>query len=138
VLAAPCSGAAGTDFITILPRTGITVAWDRDTSEVKQTKTGNKGMRRFAIEANLMQGPCVQPNECSAIADCSACPATPSYAYPVILSQVCVTDDSSPLSMIQCVEVTSSCAENPTCECVAACSGQCSDANGIGCFCVNC
>jgi integrase len=32
----------------------IRVAWDRDTGAVKQTKTGNKGIRRFAIERNLM------------------------------------------------------------------------------------
>jgi integrase len=32
----------------------IRVAWDREASEVKQTKTGNKGIRRFAIEANLL------------------------------------------------------------------------------------
>jgi integrase len=32
----------------------VRVAWDRDTGELKQTKTGNKGIRRFAIERNLM------------------------------------------------------------------------------------
>ena len=32
----------------------IRVAWDRETGEVKQTKTGNKGIRRFAIEPNLL------------------------------------------------------------------------------------
>ena len=32
----------------------VRVAWDRDTGEVKQTKTGNKGMRRFAIESALL------------------------------------------------------------------------------------
>jgi len=32
----------------------IRVAWDRETNEIKQTKTGNKGIRRFAIERNLL------------------------------------------------------------------------------------
>lgn len=32
----------------------IRVAWDRETDEVKQTKTGNKSIRRFAIEPNLL------------------------------------------------------------------------------------
>jgi integrase len=32
----------------------IRVAWDRDTGGVKQTKTGNKGIRRFAIEPALL------------------------------------------------------------------------------------
>ncbi len=32
----------------------IRVACDRDTNEIKQTKTGNKGIRRFAIEPNLL------------------------------------------------------------------------------------
>ncbi len=32
----------------------VRVSWDRETGELKQTKTGNKGIRRFAIEPNLM------------------------------------------------------------------------------------
>jgi integrase len=32
----------------------VRVSWDDDTGELKQTKTGNKGTRRFAIERNLM------------------------------------------------------------------------------------
>jgi hypothetical protein len=32
----------------------IRVAWDREAGEAKQTKTGNKGIRRFAIEPNLL------------------------------------------------------------------------------------
>jgi len=32
----------------------VRVSWDRDSGELKQTKTGNKGIRRFAIEPNLM------------------------------------------------------------------------------------
>lgn len=33
---------------------GERVSWDRDSGELKQTKTGNKGIRRFAIEPTLM------------------------------------------------------------------------------------
>lgn len=33
-------------------------SFDRETGELKQTKTGNKGMRRFAIEPALLPLPC--------------------------------------------------------------------------------
>ncbi len=32
----------------------VRVSWDRESGELKQTKTGNKGIRRFAIEPNLL------------------------------------------------------------------------------------
>jgi hypothetical protein len=73
-------------------------------------------------------GPCIAPEECSAVTDCKDCAA----------GQVCVTDGSIGGVFDNCVEVSSACAASPTCECTDACDFQCNDADGIDCYCLAC
>jgi hypothetical protein len=74
-------------------------------------------------------GPCISPEECSAVTDCKDCAA----------GQVCVSDSTFQVgNFSQCVEVNSACAASPTCECTDACAFQCSDEDGIGCYCLAC
>jgi hypothetical protein len=72
-------------------------------------------------------GPCIAAAECNAVTDCKDCAA----------GQACVASQNFE-SFTQCVEVSSACAASPTCECTDACEFQCSDADGIGCYCINC
>jgi hypothetical protein len=72
-------------------------------------------------------GPCVAPSQCFNVDNCADCAE----------GEVCVEQrDSFPLT--QCVEVSSACAQKPTCECVDACFAQCSEENGVSCYCINC
>jgi hypothetical protein len=75
-------------------------------------------------------GPCVDPTECAEVGSCDDCPATPN--------QLCVPDGSTPEPAFYCVEITSHCAEDPTCACVDACWSACGDENGVACFCPDC
>lgn len=77
--------------------------------------------------AGACWGPCVSPSDCRDVTDCDDCGA----------GQICVsTNYGAPL--VNCVQASTECAANPTCECADACAFQCSDENGIGCFCVVC
>jgi hypothetical protein len=72
-------------------------------------------------------GPCVPPEECTAVSNCDDC----------LANQLCIKNDFSPF--VQCVAVAPECAQKPTCECANACDQQCSDADGsIGCYCIAC
>ncbi|HEX2871037.1 MAG TPA: hypothetical protein VHP33_07275 [Polyangiaceae bacterium] len=72
-------------------------------------------------------GPCVPAHDCRAVTNCDDCAA----------DQVCVRSELQ-LPSTHCVEVSASCLQQPSCECTNACHFQCSDDNGIGCFCVSC
>jgi hypothetical protein len=73
-------------------------------------------------------GPCIHPTECSDVTDCKACAAGSS----------CVTQ-SLWMSSIHCVSVSTACEAAPSCECVDACSQECSDEGGkVDCFCPAC
>lgn len=72
-------------------------------------------------------GPCVPTQDCKAVTNCNACAA----------GQICVRNELQ-MPSTHCVEAPPSCAQHPTCECTNACNLQCSDDNGISCFCVSC
>ncbi len=72
-------------------------------------------------------GPCIPPAECNAVTDCKDCGA----------GQVCVSSQNF-ATFTRCVDVARECAASPTCACTDACEFSCSDADGIGCFCINC
>lgn len=72
-------------------------------------------------------GPCVPAHDCQAVTNCDDCAA----------DHVCVRSELQ-LRSTHCVEVSASCLQHPTCECTNACSFQCSDETGIGCFCISC
>jgi hypothetical protein len=72
-------------------------------------------------------GPCLPASECSAVTDCDDCAA----------GEVCVSSDVFGLTR-HCVPVAPECAAEPSCACTDACEFQCSETNGISCFCVQC
>jgi len=72
-------------------------------------------------------GPCVPAQDCQAVTNCDDCAA----------GQICVRDELQ-IRSTHCVEASASCVQHPTCECTNACNFQCSDENGIGCFCSVC
>lgn len=72
-------------------------------------------------------GPCVPAQDCGAVTNCNDCAA----------GQVCVRNELQ-IPSTHCVEASASCLRHPTCECTNACDFQCSDENGIGCFCIAC
>lgn len=72
-------------------------------------------------------GPCVPAQDCRAVTNCNDCAA----------GQVCVRNELQ-IPSTHCVEASVSCLQHPTCECTNACDFQCSDENGIGCFCIAC
>lgn len=71
--------------------------------------------------------PCVPASDCVAVTDCDDCAA----------GEVCVNGNDS-LTTRHCVGVAAECAAEPSCACTNACSFQCSDADGISCYCINC
>lgn len=73
-------------------------------------------------------GPCLRPEQCSRLSDCTSCSA----------DQVCIADQDGGLGGFRCVRVAPDCAAHPTCECTNSCFAQCSDTDGISCFCIAC
>ena len=72
-------------------------------------------------------GPCIPAHDCQAVTNCDDCAA----------GHVCVRNELQ-IPSTHCVEASASCLQHPTCECTSACNFQCSDDNGIACFCVAC
>ena len=72
-------------------------------------------------------GPCIAAHDCRAVSNCDDCSA----------SQICVNNELR-IRSTHCVEAAGSCARHPTCDCANACDFQCSDEDGISCFCITC
>lgn len=84
---------------------------------------------QIASVVDACWGPCIDVAQCQEVSDCSVCPA----------GMVCVQNAESPGSFSQCVEVESSCAAKPTCECADACSYSCAEVDDrISCVCLVC
>jgi hypothetical protein len=125
--ACSAQGLSGVTPVCVGNRCVFDVSCDRSAVTCKiATPTCDAGLVP-SVEGECY-GPCIAPEECNTVTDCSDC----------LDGQVCVSNSLFLGLAYYCVEVSRACAASPTCECTDACLNECSDSDGIACFCVAC